>query len=192
VVISIQEADRDEIFSLLTVATFSELYSLLCRLDDLVRIQQWQTVQARNEPSSPSACLICASDDTEACVLSCTHSLCVDCERRWVRRHLQCPFCRQGVSRRQTDAWVLTTWSESEVDQDVGLLQSRVAALWTTVVDRGDGESGKVGNWSSFLQAYSQAPRTIGMEESANRNDVSLDDEDGFVLISCDSSIPAT
>ena len=122
-------------------------------------------------------CSICM-DRPEDCVLTCcSHALCYGCDKRWVRKQLCCPFCRQSFS--SVKQAVATQWDLSvsavpleQIQNDIQILKQHINIFW-------QGASA-AGQDSARLQAileerYIHRPRCV--ESTA------IDEADGFVVV---------
>jgi len=138
-------------------------------------------------------CMICRNQ-AEQSVLSCSHSLCRQCEQQWVRKRLACPFCRQRFANarevRRT-GWELTEWSRRDIDKDVAVLREKVEEFWVSTLVVADSSTCALPATSyaisEMLDLYSFLPRTIefdvGDEADGERSDKDGRNEDDFVVV---------
>ena len=123
-------------------------------------------------------CVICLEKTEDSVLFCCSQAICSDCERRWVRRRLRCPFCRQSFS--SVKEAVQTQWQLSsaipieQVGQDVSCLESKVAAFWDGLglVQRNETKSLQLSEL--LTQNYVQRPKAL---------DSSATEEGDFVLV---------
>ena len=127
---------------LLTVRYFAEYYKLVRRLSDLLTLacaeQDGDGLTASAfGPAGPfhlAECVICYTEKSSS-ILPCNHRICESCESRWVRKRLQCPFCRtsfKSVKQIQNCAWNLSEFSSAEVHKDIDELWSKLEEFWTS------------------------------------------------------------
>jgi len=117
-------------------------------------------------------CLICR-DANEASVLSCSHSLCRNCEKRWVLKHLACPFCRHSFRNEhdvRASGWELTEWSSADFKKDVVKLKTQLETLWNEVCLK---DPSALLDKEPFLACYRELPRRLTM----------INEMDGFLVI---------
>lgn len=143
---------------------FSRYHSLLCRFVDLMLLLHQNGVAPDTE-----LCLICHTDH-EASVLECGHSLCQQCEKRWVRKKLSCPFCRTRFANRRAvdrDGWELTEWSRDDLNADIEKLEQQIQECLKTTTPDGT-KAGRVS------PEYVECPRSLDMSEPVDEDDVVL------------------
>ncbi|CAB9499633.1 expressed unknown protein [Seminavis robusta] len=102
--------------------------------------------QPSDGPLELDECAICFDKTEDSVLMCCSHALCADCEKRWVRKHLCCPFCRQSFS--SVKEAVQTQWQLGvkavPVDQvldDVRSLESTIAHFWRRHIHEKDSSS---------------------------------------------------
>jgi hypothetical protein len=127
----------------------------LVRVADFVRFfrlgRNWMELQAtlqqvvnKTESSDLDVCEICYTGN-ETARLPCGHQLCEECEQRWVRRKLSCPFCRErfrSAKRVANEGWNLTEFDHETLQSDVQSVQKELHSQWQqmlqTKVDHAD------------------------------------------------------
>lgn len=126
---------------ILSVRDFSKYYTLLRRLSDLMALEQrgGELVFFQNDDDSLvlkasqlTDCVICCNEVSNS-ILPCNHRICESCERKWVRKRLECPFCRtkfKNVKQIRNCAWHLTEFSESELQNDISSLYCQLESFW--------------------------------------------------------------
>jgi hypothetical protein len=129
--------------------------------------------------ASPCAaeCTICCNFAEDTSVLPCCrHNLCRECEARWVREHLMCPFCRSRfVNQRDVrcSSWELTTWPPRYLEAEITMLESQLASFWRSCAERADIDAGE----------YTEVTRSLEITED--------DGADGFVIVQkADGALP--
>lgn len=132
----------------ISLVDFLWLLSVLRRLSELLSLNAPLDPPNPRRSGTPAKtcrgatldeCSICCNR-TENVVLSCSHSLCHHCERRWVVPHRACPFCRNRFSSTgdvRQNAWELTRWSETDVQTDIADLSDKLEAFWIKARDFG-------------------------------------------------------
>jgi hypothetical protein len=190
------ETSKAEFIYLLSPLQFSIYYGLVCRLADLLALSSVSSVhhpkllcsvlvagaqasdnsndaalESFQDGTAISKCLIC-QNNSENAILPCGHALCESCEKRWVRARLTCPFCRHQYSSAKevaSDGYHLAEFSESDLDNDIAVLNTRVKEFWKTVKRNQPMGTNK----GALLATYTPAPRTIRF----------LPEQDGFIVI---------
>jgi hypothetical protein len=116
----------------ITVGRFVHLYKLLSRYSDLLVLLKAEYPAADKLTDD---CLICLNHDQNIIVLSFSHKLCSKCSKRWVSRHLKCPFCHHGFSRNDVrkNQWEMLEWQSQDVEEDVAMFQQRLEEFWAQV-----------------------------------------------------------
>ena len=121
-------------FRIFTIPQVSKMNVLFARLAELLAIQRSskqnsKTSFVRNDDEYDNECGICMDGPPE-CLLPCGHQLCTRCEKLWVRRKLDCPFCRNKFRNSQQVAdqsWELAQSRPiNEIDQDVRYLREQI------------------------------------------------------------------
>lgn len=173
VVISFECSSRFVCF--LSFKQFCTIYSLLRRLSDHYSLRGKGNETMELERRHDDQCLICCSQ-TESAVLSCGHALCTDCESKWVKLQLACPFCRQNFCSAKdvirNVSWNLTDWSSSEtagLDDDIVLLESKISQFWKASLKQRD-----VTSEAYRRGLFTEASRILAVVES---------DPDGFLVV---------
>lgn len=157
---------------------FYKFYTLVRRLSDLLALQQRRGYDVTSNGDAATSiqhsvklvaeCAICL-DETPSSIFPRGHCVCESCERKWVRRHLTCPFCRAKFSSVQdirNNAWLLSEFSAIGLDIDVAHLYSQINIFWKSCDYRVGRES---------LSSYEQADRSVAVE---------LEEEEDFVIAS--------
>jgi hypothetical protein len=187
------ETSKAEIVYLLSPLQFSIYYGLVCRLADLLALSSEHhlklscsvlvasaqisdnsndaALESPRDGTAISTCLIC-QNNSENAILPCGHALCESCEKRWVRARLTCPFCRHQYSSAKevaSDGYHVAEWSESDLDNDIAVLNARVKEFWKTVKRNQPISTNK----DAFLATYTPAVRAIQF----------LPEQDGFIVI---------
>lgn len=166
------------------------MWQLVSRLSEWLLLLQTTQLDCYNEPRTASLtqsplcnarvgasnelkeCLICR-DANETSVLSCSHSLCRNCERRWVVKHLACPFCRHSF-RNESDVrasvWELTEWSNIDFKKDIVQLKTKLETFWKEVCLK---DPSAQLDKEQFLLCYRELPRRLTMDN----------EEDGYLVI---------
>lgn len=84
-------------------------------------------------------CVVCCDRKEYYVLMCCSHALCADCEKRWVRKRLHCPFCRQSFSSVREAAqteWQLSVSAipTEHILKDVKCLEQKIQEFWKTVI----------------------------------------------------------
>lgn len=204
---------------LLTIHQFIRYRTLLKRLEDLLCLQQQlilKQIQQHDDEDRQSNhankdraisnkdCTICCNL-TEGAVLSCcSHALCYDCEKRWLRRKLMCPFCRYRFKNvneiRRTGCWDLTSsmslsssYSNSnneggccnihkELENDILQLRNRIQEFWACTNAPNDETS------EHFKTSYVQLQRRKKIHTQLVVHDINNDGDEGDNGNSCSTS----
>lgn len=108
--------------------------------------------------------------NVEATVLPCCrHSLCSECEAKWVRKKLHCPFCRTRFPNRRAvkrNTWELTKWDfHEEVEAEIQTIQDKIDSFWIPFVDRKP-STGPLG------REYIEIPRRIAVTDDDSLSEV--------------------
>lgn len=152
----------------------------------------------------PEECSICMDKPEHSVLNCCSQGLCQDCEKRWVRKRLRCPFCRTSF-RSVRDA-VQTQWQLNvsavpilkHVQDDIECLEHKIGQFWNSIIPLGDDHDGKEGGVEGRTKAemasilaenYVNRPKAIYQgilccpitgDGGGTRNDGNIDD---FVVI---------
>jgi Ring finger domain len=196
--------DCDSSQTFLSYGDFSKLHLLLQELTHLLSLRSvkrdcdelFETpLQCHERADSESAslptfdgqpveCTICWSNLEASVLPCCRHSLCSECETRWVRKKLVCPFCRtQFPNRRAVNrtTWELTTWDlQEELETEIQAIQKQIDSFW---ISFDEGKPSPVPLVRE--QSYIEVPRRIAM----------MDDADGTGLVivhknNADTTVP--
>lgn len=133
--------DSNDLPSLLnvTVADLGRLYKRGRHIVELKKTLYHTTAQMsesdRGESSDIGLCEICC-DAKENTQLPCGHTICRDCETRWVIRKLTCPFCRTRFGSARTIAqngWDLTQFDPQHLQNDLKMEQEKMNELWNSI-----------------------------------------------------------
>lgn len=153
---------------------FCRCYTLLRRLSDLLALQRrvggdatTMGERTATRSSKLSDCSICC-DETSNSILPCGHAICEICELSWVRKRLECPFCRTkfpSVRAIRNNAWHLSEYSEKDLDIEVADLYYQIAMFWNNCAFGVD---------QAMLSSYEQADRCVR---------VNLEEENGYILV---------
>jgi Zinc finger, C3HC4 type (RING finger) len=108
-------------------------------------------------------CVICLDKTEDSVLTCCSHALCSDCERRWVRKRLCCPFCRKAFSSVQEA--VQAQWQLNidvvpleQVLKDVQYLEKKLQSFWRRLLVEKDNRE----SLACILDGkYVQRPKTI-------------------------------
>ena len=142
VLVSILEPNKEPIVT--SLGPFVRILILLLRYVDMLLIAK----QGTRDDDKPTAdeCLICLETRDRMIVLSCAHSLCSECAKHWVDRKRNCPFCRQGFSRRHVRKiqWELLEWEAQKVQGDLDQLHESISTAIGNLPETS----------SNFLDAY--------------------------------------
>ena len=124
------------------------------------------------------SCVICFDKTEDSVLMCCSHGLCSDCERQWVRKRLRCPFCRQSF--KSVKEAVQTQWQlgvaaipVETVLKDVQSLEQKIQTFWRRLLaEKQDGSAlGAI-----LAENYVHRPKAI--DES-----VAFEECDEFVVI---------
>lgn len=124
-------------------------------------------------------CVICLEKTEDSVLFCCSQAICTDCERRWVRKRLRCPFCRQSFS--SVKEAVQTQWQLSsaipveQVVQDVECLGKKIHAFWEGLSIHRRSETEKKELESLLKENYVERPKIL--QSSLTEGG------DGFVLV---------
>lgn len=126
-------------------------------------------------------CIICC-DETEYFVLvCCSHGLCAECEKQWVRKQLRCPFCRRSFSSVREavqSEWQLDVSAipMEQIMNDIHSLEQKIAEFWEPLQQAKLDCSIQVVDCEKILaENYARRrQRTIDTKQDA---------EDGFVIV---------
>lgn len=124
-------------------------------------------------------CVICLEKTEDSVLFCCSQAICSDCERRWVRRRLRCPFCRQSFA--SVKEAVQTQWQLSsaipveQVLQDVQCLGKKVHAFWKGLIIGQRNKTELLHLATLLSDNYVQHPKTL---ESSG-----TEEGDGFVMV---------
>ena len=191
VAIEAYHLDCDSGQSFLTYEDFSTLHVLLQELAHLLSLQNVKHVcdglvekymQCHERTDSESAslppcdkrqveCTICWSNVEASVLPCCRHSLCSECETRWVRKKLVCPFCRSQFPNRRAvkrNTWELTTWDlQEELETEIRTIQQKIDLFWICFVEREPSPNPLVGE-----QSYIEIPRRIAINDDDGPSDL--------------------
>lgn len=147
--------------AILTVQAFVDIYTVLLRYFELLSAMKHDDASDGNDNNNGPrhTCLICLNEDSDVVVLSCTHSLCSTCHKRWVTRKLTCPFCRHTFHQRSAslNQWEMLEWKEKDAAKDVIRLEAILEKEWNGL----DFSS----NCINLLIPYQPITRTIAVRE---------------------------
>ena len=122
----------------ITVAELSRLYLLGRHIRELkATLEQTDTTDA-GKPNDLHICEICYARN-EKTQLSCGHSVCEDCEKRWVSRKLTCPFCRMcfdSAKKEAENGWNLTEFDPELLQRDLRIVQEEFNSTWRNAILR--------------------------------------------------------
>lgn len=125
-----------------------------------------------------SECSICMDRPEDSVMTCCSHAICHGCEKRWVRRRLRCPFCRQSfssVKQAVNTQWELMSDSPVSVEhirKDIRCLEDHMYQFWQKA-RAGEQDDSKL---ASFLsENYTERLRKV--------ETLPPDDTDGFVVV---------
>ncbi|KAL7560648.1 hypothetical protein ACA910_001332 [Epithemia clementina (nom. ined.)] len=150
-------------WKILSVWDVNELNKLNARIVELSALKKHEsTVHGRFEE-----CGICLDDEPD-CILPCGHQLCDRCERLWVRRKLNCPFCRaqMGAKELNSEGWEIAKYDAEAVTKDIEHLTSRINSFWGTEMLEGE--------LNDILKPYDEISRKL---------DPFSEERDGFVFL---------
>lgn len=125
--------------------------------------EQIPIMPTEQRSSGLDECVICFDKTEDSVLTCCSHALCSDCERRWVRKRLRCPFCRNAFS--SVKEAVQAQWQLSvdvipieQVLKDVHCLEKKIQSFWRhLLVEKDNRES-----LACILDGnYVQRPKTI-------------------------------
>jgi hypothetical protein len=125
-----------------------------------------RTESASNPPpgGQPGECTICWGNHEATVLPCCRHSLCSECEVKWVRKKLVCPFCRTRFPNRKAvkrNTWELTTWDlQEEVETEIQTIQEKIDSFWIPFVERKP-STGRLG------REYIEVPRRIAITDDS-------------------------
>lgn len=126
-------------------------------------------------------CVICLEKAEDSVLHCCSQAICRNCERRWVRKRLRCPFCRQSFA--SVKEAVQTQWQLSsaipveQIVQDVHCLSEKVLAFWQGLgIDERRSESERRRIATFLVENYMERPKLIH-SRTAEEGD------DGFILV---------
>ena len=123
----------------MTVAELSRLYVLGRHITELKADSQHSdttTTTSLGKSNDLHICEICYTSN-EKTQLPCGHSICEECEKRWVSRKLTCPFCRMrfgSAKKAAVNGWNLTEFDPELLQRDVQLLQEELNTAWNTAI----------------------------------------------------------
>jgi Zinc finger, C3HC4 type (RING finger) len=125
--------------------------------------EQLPIMSSEQRSSGLDECVICLDKTEDSVLTCCSHALCSDCERRWVRKRLCCPFCRKAFSSVQEAVqaqWQLSVAAVpiEQVLKDVYCLEKKIQSFWRLLlVEKVNRDS-----LSRILDGnYVQRPRTV-------------------------------
>ena len=125
----------------------------------------------------PAECAICMDEPEDLVLECCSHALCRRCEKRWVRKRLRCPFCRQSfssVKQAVTTQWDLsvTAVPVDQIRNDIHSLEQKIYQFW---ISARAGKQNDTELASILAENYVQRPKAV---QSA-----SVDEADGFIVV---------
>jgi hypothetical protein len=145
----------------LTVEEFTRLHTILRQLAPLLAVLGSRAAatsdysagrSCHSESSSPSMssypvgalpataeCTICCSLAEGAVLPCCRNGLCRECEMKWVREHLICPFCRAlfvSLKHARCSSWELTTWPPDDLKAEIAQQEDQLVAFWRSFSER--------------------------------------------------------
>jgi hypothetical protein len=185
--VMISVARSDEIVGYLCFGRFCTYHSILCRLTDLCLLKYENSVRLESKASrrltkKPGECLLCCNA-TENAVLSCGHALCTSCEKRWVKKQLVCPFCRQkflsakDVNRNGT--WDLLEWTgDTDLDSDIQALESKLEEFWHSLFDLTNSTGATVDSLRHGI--YTEVPRSLAVIDNDPDDFLLIEEHEGF------------
>lgn len=146
VLIEVVSSQRgDSVLSAPKYITATELSRLYCLGRHILELQA--TIQhapaSRStvscQPSKESnLCEICCASN-EKTQLPCGHSICEDCEKRWVSCKLTCPFCRtrfESAKKVAQNGWNLTEFEPELLQCDLQNVQEELNTTWRTAIQQ--------------------------------------------------------
>lgn len=125
----------------------------------------------------PAECAICMDKPEDSVLQCCSHALCHRCEKRWVRKRLCCPFCRQAfASAKQaaTTQWDLsvTAVPVDQIRKDIHSLEQKIYQFW---ISARAGKQNDTELASILADNYVQRPKTV--------QSIVTDEADGFIVV---------
>ena len=122
-------------------------------------------------------CAICMDKPEDCVLMCCSHGLCRSCEKRWVRKRLRCPFCRQSfssVKQAVTTQWELgvSAVPVEQIQKDIQCLEQKIYQFWLSARA---GEQDDAVLASILTDNYTQRPKTI--------QSIPAGEADGFVVL---------
>jgi hypothetical protein len=184
------ETSKADFIYLLSPLQFSIHYGLVCRLADLLALSSAHhpklscsvlvagaqasdisnndaALESPQDGTAISKCLIC-QNNSENAILPCG-ALCEACEAL-VRARLTLPASQYSSAKEvASDGYHVAEWSESDLDNDIAALNTRLKEFWKTVKRNQPMSTNK----DALLAAYIPTPRTIRF----------LPEQDGFIVI---------
>lgn len=123
----------------MTVAALSRLYGIgrhIMELKATLQHNDTTTTNAVKPNNDLHTCEICYTSN-EKTQLPCGHSICEDCEERWVSRKLTCPFCRMRFGSAKMAAlngWNLTEFVPELLQRDLQIIHEELNATWSKAI----------------------------------------------------------
>lgn len=116
-------------------------------------------------------CTICWSNVKASVLPCCRHSLCSECESRWVRKKLICPFCRTQFPSRKAvkcSSWELTKWDyQEELEKEIETIQKKIDSFWLSFAERKPSIGSIVREMS-----YIEVPRRLAITDDHSCSDL--------------------
>jgi len=122
---------------LVSIRDFALYYTLVRRLSDLLALKKLEVADedlgaCSAQLNSLTECIICCNETSNS-ILPCNHRICETCERHWVRKRLECPFCRtrfKSVKEIRNCSWNLSEFSATELQHDLETLNNQIGQFW--------------------------------------------------------------